>query len=75
MTMARTIKLYKLPDTPATPGMREATAADAEQVRGQPMSTWERPNEHSCRPRRSLSPCHGRLWIWHYRYQGVRSNR
>ncbi|GFR43176.1 hypothetical protein Agub_g4226 [Astrephomene gubernaculifera] len=32
MTMARTMKLYKLPDTPATPGLREIRASDAEQV-------------------------------------------
>ncbi|KAG2486222.1 hypothetical protein HYH03_015184 [Edaphochlamys debaryana] len=29
MTMARTIKLYKLPDEPLTPGMREARPEDA----------------------------------------------
>lgn len=29
MTMARTIKLYKLPPEPATPGLRPMTAADA----------------------------------------------
>lgn len=32
MTMARTLKLYKLPDAPATPRLREATPADAPQL-------------------------------------------
>ena len=32
MTMARTIKLYKLPAAPATPGLRPMTAADAPAV-------------------------------------------
>ncbi len=34
--MARTIKLYKLPDETATPGLREARASDAPQVGGWP---------------------------------------
>mmetsp|Transcript_3283 Transcript_3283/g.8590 ORF Transcript_3283/g.8590 Transcript_3283/m.8590 type:complete len:413 (-) Transcript_3283:228-1466(-) len=34
MTMARTIKLYKLPDTPATPGLRPMVEADVPQVTG-----------------------------------------
>lgn len=32
MTMARTIKLYKLPDVPATPGLRPMVEADVPQV-------------------------------------------
>lgn len=32
MTMARTIKLYKLPDIPVTPGLREARPEDAPKV-------------------------------------------
>lgn len=32
MTMARTIKLYKLPEITATKGLREMTAADVPQV-------------------------------------------
>ena len=32
MTMARTLKLYKLLDAPATPGLRPMTAADVPQV-------------------------------------------
>ena len=34
MTMARTLKLFKLPDAPATPGMREMRDADVPQVSG-----------------------------------------
>lgn len=34
MTMARTLKLYKLPDAPVTPGLRPMTAADVPQVHG-----------------------------------------
>lgn len=33
MTLARTIKLYKLADKPATPGLREVRAGDAPQIR------------------------------------------
>ncbi len=36
MTLARTIKLYKLPDAPLTPGLRPARREDAEQVRAPP---------------------------------------
>lgn len=32
MTLARTIKLYKLPSTPATPGLRPMRASDAPAV-------------------------------------------
>lgn len=32
MTMARTIRLYKLPPQPATPGLRPMTAADVPAV-------------------------------------------
>ncbi|PNW81548.1 hypothetical protein CHLRE_06g251100v5 [Chlamydomonas reinhardtii] len=32
MTMARTIKLYKLPDIPVTPGLREARPEDAPKI-------------------------------------------
>lgn len=32
MTMARTIRLYKLPAEPATPGLRPMTAADVPAV-------------------------------------------
>lgn len=38
MTMARTLKLYKLLDVPATPGLRPMTAADVPQVRSPPFS-------------------------------------
>jgi hypothetical protein len=33
MTLARTLKLYKLLDAPATPGLRPMTAADVPQAR------------------------------------------
>ena len=33
MTMARTLKLYKLPDAPQTPGLRQMRAEDAPQAR------------------------------------------
>lgn len=34
MTMARTLKLYKLPDQPATPGLRQMEDKDVPQVGG-----------------------------------------
>jgi glycylpeptide N-tetradecanoyltransferase len=33
MTMARTLKLYRLPDAPLTPGLRQLRAEDAPQAR------------------------------------------
>lgn len=33
MTMARTLKLYKLPDVPQTPGLRQMEGRDVPQVR------------------------------------------
>ncbi len=33
MTLARTLKLYKLPDAPQTPGLRQMRAEDAPQAR------------------------------------------
>lgn len=32
MTMARTLKLYKLPDQPVTPGLRQMQPKDVPQV-------------------------------------------
>jgi hypothetical protein len=36
MTLPRTLKLYKLPDQAATPGLRPLRAADVPQVRKRP---------------------------------------
>jgi hypothetical protein len=39
MTMARTLKLYRLPDQPQTPGLRQMENKDVPQVRQQPDSS------------------------------------
>ena len=57
MTMARTLKLYRLPEAPLTPGLRQLRAEDAPQVRVHPLLVSLDPLTALQRPGRCRPSC------------------